>query len=219
MPGLPFQPESIHDKEETMKKRNLHGLALLSFLLILTGCAQSPQKGTTFQPPIIPDEAAASSYTIGKGDVLEIITWKEPDFSREVPVRMDGKISFPLLEDIQAAGRTTDEVREQLRSRLEQFVTHPIVSVAVKLQGSQRFYIVGQVQKPGEYPILKELTVLQALALAGGFTDWASKKEILVIRNEEGANRKMRVNYAEIEKGRKLDQNIRLQADDIIVVP
>ena len=112
-----------------------------------------------------------AAYKIGKGDVLEIITWKEPDFSREAPVRMDGMISFPLLKDIPAAGRTTFEIENEIRSRLNRYVTHPVVSVSVKSQGSKKFYIIGEVQNPGEYPFEKDLTVLQALALSGGLTE------------------------------------------------
>lgn len=201
-----------------MGNRFSFGLSILALFLLMNACAQAP-KANTIKAPLFAEEEKTPAYVIGKGDVLEIITWKEPDFSREVPVRMDGKISFPLLEDIQAAGKTTGEVQEEVRSRLEKYVTHPIVAVSVKVQGSQKFYIVGEVENPGEYPIEKDLTVLQALALAGGFTEWASKKEILVIRNEDGVNRKMMVNYEEIAKGRKLNQNIRLQADDIIVIP
>ncbi len=164
-------------------------------------------------------EESQPLYKIGKGDVLEVITWKEPDFSREVPVRMDGMISFPLLKDIQAADRTTAEIENEIRSRLKQYVTHPIVSVSVKTQGSKKFYIIGEVQEPGEYPFEKDLTVLQALALAGGFTEWASKKEVLVIRDLNGKKQNIRVNYRDIEKGYGLSQNIQLRAEDTIVVP
>jgi len=114
----------------------------------------------------------ADSYKIGSGDILDIITWKEPDFTRgEVLVRIDGKISFPLLGDVQAAGRTPYEIQKDIERGLKDYVDSPIVTVTVKAPASQKFYILGEVQKTGEYPIIKGLTVLQAFALAGGFTD------------------------------------------------
>jgi len=122
---------------------------------------------------------SADAYKIGSGDVLEIVTWKEPDFSRpEVLVRIDGKISFPLLGDVQAAGRTPMEIRREIESGLKAYVDNPIVTVTVKNPASQKFYILGEVKNTGEYPLIKGLTVLQAFAIAGGFTDWASKKEL-----------------------------------------
>ena len=112
------------------------------------------------------------AYKIGSGDILEIVTWKEPDFTREeVLVRIDGKISFPLLGDVQAAGRTPLEIGKDIEEGLKDYVESPIVTVTVKNPESQKFYILGEVQKTGEYPLIKGLTVLQAFALAGGFTE------------------------------------------------
>ena len=111
---------------------------------------------------------------------MEIVTWKEADFSRDdVLVRIDGKITFPLLNDIQAAGRTPLELKKEIESRLKDFVEGPVVTVTVKVPQSQKFYILGEIVNTGEYNLIKELRVLQAFALAGGFTEWASKKEIL----------------------------------------
>jgi polysaccharide export outer membrane protein len=165
-------------------------------------------------------KAAAGDYRIDSGDVLEIVTWKEPDFSREqVLVRLDGKISFPLLNDVQAAGLTTVELKRTIEAGLKEYVEHPVVTVSVRDPLSQRFYILGEVQRTGEYPLVKHLTVLQAFALAGGFTEWASKDEIILLRSEGGADKVYRINYKDIAKGRDLGQNIKIRADDTIIVP
>ena len=160
-----------------------------------------------------------SDYKIGSGDVLEIVTWKEPDFTKELPVRIDGKITFPLLDDIQAAGLTTLELKKKIEAGLKLYISEPIVTVAVKGAESQKFYILGEVSKTGEYPLLKNLTVLQAFALAGGFTEWASKKEIILVRYEDGKETVMRINYKNIAKGKDFTQNILIKANDTLIVP
>ena len=160
------------------------------------------------------------SYKIGSGDVLEIVTWKEPDFSREaVLVRTDGFISFPLLNDVQAAGLTPTQLKKSLEAGLKDYVSTPEVTVTIVESGSQRFYILGEVVNTGEYPLVKHLTVLQAFALAGGFTEWASKDEILVLRKENGKDVTIRVDYKEIADGQNLEQNVKIKADDTVIVP
>ena len=160
------------------------------------------------------------SYKIGSGDILEIMTWKEPDFSRnEVLVRIDGKMTFPLLDDIQAAGRTPLELKKSIEARLKDFVDNPVVTVTVINPASQKIYILGEIINTGEYDLTKNLTVLQAFALAGGFTQWASKKEIILLRHEKGKDKIIRVNYKNIIKGNDLMQNMPLQANDTIIVP
>ena len=163
---------------------------------------------------------SADSYKIGSGDVLEIITWKEPDFSRqEILVRIDGNITFPLLGDIHVAERTPLEVKKQIEKGLKDFVTNPVVTVTVINPGSQKFYILGEIANTGEYSLMKELTVLQAFALAGGFTEWASKKEIILLRNEGGKEKIIRINYKNIVKGKDFSQNVHIKANDTIIVP
>jgi polysaccharide biosynthesis/export protein len=160
------------------------------------------------------------AYKIGSGDVLEIMTWKEPDFSREeILVRIDGNITFPLLGDIQVAERTPLQVKKEIERGLKDFVANPVVTVTVITPGSQKFYILGEVVNTGEYNLIKDLTVLQAFALAGGFTEWASKKEIILLRNEDGKEKIIRVNYKNIIKGKDFSQNIHIKANDTIIVP
>jgi len=163
---------------------------------------------------------AADAYKIGSGDILEIVTWKEPDFSRgEILVRIDGKISFPLLGDVQAAGRSPLEIQKDIETGLKDYVGNPIVTVTVKNPLSQKFYILGEVKKTGEYPLIKGLTVLQAFAVAGGFTDWASKKEIILLRYENGKQKVYNVNYKKIVNDKDFSPNISIKTDDTIIVP
>lgn len=161
-----------------------------------------------------------TEYTIGTGDILEIVTWKEPDFSREeLVVRLDGKISFPLLNDIQAAGKTPADLKKSIEAGLKEYIAAPNVTVAIRNPLSKRFYILGEVVRTGEYPLAKELTVLQAFAIAGGFTEWASKKEIILFRNENGKDRVIRINYKDIIKDKDFSQNVKIKPDDTIIVP
>jgi polysaccharide biosynthesis/export protein len=163
---------------------------------------------------------SAKGYIIGSGDILEIVTWKEPDVSREeVLVRIDGYITFPLIDDIQAAGRTSLEVKQEVETLLKEYISDPIVTVTVRSPNSKKFYILGEIMLTGEYPLMKSLTVLQAFALAGGFTEWASKKEIILLRNENGKEKRTLINYKDIVKGNNLSQNVLIKADDTIIVP
>lgn len=165
-------------------------------------------------------EPPAAEYHIGVGDVLEIVTWKEPDFSRdEVLVRTDGKISFPLLNDVQASGKTPPQLKEIIEEKLKEFISTPNVTVTVRNPGSQKFYILGEVANTGEYPLIKNLTVLQAFAIAGGFTEWASKKEIILFRRENGKDRVIQINYKDIVKDKDFSQNVKIKTDDTIIVP
>jgi polysaccharide export outer membrane protein len=161
-----------------------------------------------------------ADYVIGAGDILDITTWKEAELTKpEVFVRLDGKISFPLVNDVQAAGVTTGDLKKTIEDGLKAYVSHPVVTVAVKNPSSQKFYVLGEVMKTGEYPLYKNMTVLQAFAVAGGFTQWATKDEILLMRREAGKEKIYRVNYKDITKGKESGQNLLILADDTIVVP
>ena len=174
----------------------------------------------TFSSTAMAIDTDQNYYKIGSGDVLEIITWKEEDFSREdILVRIDGMITFPLLDDIQAAGKTPLELKKDIETKLKEFLDNPVVTVNVINPLSQRFYILGEVVRTGEYQLVKKLTVLQAFALAGGFTEWASKKEIILLRIEDNKEKIIRVNYKNIIKGKDYSQNILIKADDTIIVP
>ena len=201
-----------------MKKTLLAITLIIMVTLSLAHVAYSEEENLTSK-----EETAAETddnyYKIGKGDILEIIAWKEEDFTREVFVRIDGKITFPLLDDIHADGRTTMEVKKEIETKLKEFIEDPIVTVILKSPLSQKFYILGEVLKTGEYQLAKKLTILQAFALAGGFTEWASKKEIILLRNENGIDKLIRVNYKNIIKGKDLSQNVNIKVNDTIIVP
>ena len=197
-----------------MKKVAIAILCLLFSITISVGHLFGAEKKTWSA------KANAQDYQIGAGDILEITTWKEPDFTREeVLVRLDGKLTFPLLNDVQAAGLTTLDLKGVIENGLKDYVSNPVVTVNVRQPLSKRFYILGEVQRTGEYPLVKHLTVLQAFALAGGFTEWASKDEIILLRNEDGKDKMYRIDYKDITRGKDLSQNIKLQADDTIIVP
>lgn len=194
---------------------------VMGVFALFASCSGDQRFNVKKQPiePPAKEANGKAQYKVGVGDVLEVLTWKEPDFSRDIRVRMDGKISFPLLDDIQAAGRSTADIKDEIENNLKDYINHPVVSVSIKLPESQKIYILGEVLKPGEYPLAKQLTVLQALAMCGGFTEWASKDEILVIRDEAGETTAIPVDYNDLEAGEALEQNIALKADDIIVIP
>ncbi len=164
----------------------------------------------------------SKDYKIGVGDVLKINTWKEKDLSFDaLIVRNDGKITFPLLDDIQAAGRTTMELKKTIQTKLSKFVEAPTVTVTLVNPVSQKYYILGEVKNVGEYPLIKKLTVIQAFALAKGFTEWASKDAIILFRRtggKDGQGERIKINYNDITKG-NLKKDILLKADDIIIVP
>jgi polysaccharide export outer membrane protein len=159
------------------------------------------------------------NYIIGAQDVLDISVWKEPEVSRVVPVRPDGRISLPLLNDVQAAGLTPAQLAAQITISLKKFVTDPQVTVIVSAINSQRIYILGEVTRPGAFPMLPGMTVLQGLSSAGGFTAFARTKGIYVLRTEDGKQQKYPVNYKEVISGKHPEQDILLKAGDTIVVP
>jgi polysaccharide export outer membrane protein len=163
---------------------------------------------------------SANDYRIGISDMLQITTWKEEELSmEEILVRTDGKISFPLVNDVEAAGLSPVELKRSIEAGLKEYVSNPVVTVHITSPNSQRIYVLGEVARTGEYPLVKHLTVLQAFALAGGFTEWASKDEIILLRSEGGKEKIYRIDYKDITKGKDLSQNIKLKADDTIIVP
>jgi len=203
-----------------MTKKIICPIIAAIFVLMAVGYPAAADKQESQPKTIWSARASYKDYRIGAGDILEITTWKEPDLSRdEVLVRTDGKISFPMLNDVQAADLTPLDLKAHMEEGLKNFVDSPFVTITIKNPGSQKIYILGEVRGTGEYPLIKKLTVLQAFALAGGFTEWASKKEIILLRNEDGNDKIYRINYKEITKGNDFSQNIRLKADDTIIVP
>ena len=202
-----------------MKRALIFILFLLAAITVGSGHLLAAEKKSKTKQ-IWSARDSQKDYIIGAGDILEIVTWKEEDFTREeVLVRLDGKLSFPLLNDVQAEGLTTVELKRVIEKGLKDYVSNPEVTIHVRAPLSKQFYILGEVTNTGEYPLVKHLTVLQAFALAGGFTEWASKKEIILLRNIDGRDKIYRINYKNIVKGKDLSQNIKLKPDDTIIVP
>jgi len=160
------------------------------------------------------------SYIIGADDVLAINVWKESEISRTVPVRSDGKISLPLVGEVQAGGVTPKQLESQIAKNLQNYISEPEVTVIVQEIKSQRFNILGQVSKPGSYLLINSTTVLDAIAMAGGFRDFAKQKSIYVLRTQaDGKDERLSFNYKEVIKGGSRNQNIKLQPHDTVVVP
>jgi polysaccharide export outer membrane protein len=159
------------------------------------------------------------AYLIGPEDVLDINVWKEPDVSRVVPVRPDGRISLPLINDVQAAGLSPQQLAGTVTERLRKYLNEPQVTVIVTAINSQRVFVVGEVLRAGAFPMLPGMTVLQALSSAGGFTTFADMKKIHVVRLRDGKHVELPFNYREVLKGDNPEQNIKLEPGDTIVVP
>jgi polysaccharide biosynthesis/export protein len=186
-----------------------------------TGAKSDAQKSTSSTPAATPAAPAAGEeeYKIGPQDVLQIDVWKEAELTRRVPVRPDGKISLPLLNDVQAAGLTPAQLSSVLTEGLKKFINSPQVTVTVSEINSRRVYITGEVAHAGAFPLLPNMTVLQALSSSGGFTQFAKTKAIYVLRTEDGKQVKHPFNYKDVRAGKNTDQNILLLPGDEIVVP
>ena len=160
-----------------------------------------------------------ATFIIGNDDVLAINVWKEPDISRSIPVRSDGKISLPLVGEVQAAGQTPAALEKDIASKLKNYISEPEVTVMVQQVNSQKFNILGQVVRPGAYVIANSPTVLDAIALAGGFRDFAKQKSIYVLRQGPDGETRLPFNYKDVVQGKNMSQNIKLQPRDTIIVP
>jgi polysaccharide export outer membrane protein len=213
----------------------MKGLLVILFALLLVVVsslsAQERQAQPPAQPgnePIVPgqepspiDEATPAApvdpktYIVGPEDHLQIRVWREPEVSGGVIVRPDGKITLPLIGEVQAGGRTPDQLRDEITQKLSGFLNRPEVMVAVVGIRSKKYYITGQVNRTGAFPLVVPTTVLEALSGAGGFQQWANKKSIVILRG----SRRLRFNYNDVIKGKNLDQNIYLENGDHILVP
>jgi polysaccharide export outer membrane protein len=216
-------------RTKPMRHRIMPCLTLL--LLLSAGAfAQSDSASRPPAPAAAPADKQAgekppaahsdSSYVIGANDVLGINVWKEPDITRSVPVRSDGKISLPLVGELQAAGQTPRQLEQEITKRLQSYISEPEVTVMVTDSKSQKVNILGMVARPGAYLLTSSTTLLDAIAMAGGFKDFAKQKSIYVLRQSaDGTEKRIPFNYKDVIKGKNADQNISLQAGDTVVVP
>lgn len=208
------------------------GIALLGCALVARSQTDSisvnkladgrPAAGSERTNSIVPTtgNTVSEEFVIGTGDVLAINVWKETEVSRVVPVRSDGRISLPLVGEIQAGGRTPKQLETEISAKLKDYVSEPEVTVIVQEIKSQKFNVLGMVMKPGSYVLTNPTTILDAIAMAGGFRDFAKQKDIYVLRRSvDGNQARLPFNYKDVVKGHKSTQNIALQSNDTIVVP
>src|SRR3989304_2025343 len=183
-------------------------LALISLTANMAS-AQEPVSGSV----------NTAGYSIGPEDVLEISVWKEEGLQSEVLVRPDGKISFPLVGDIQAEGKTPEQLRHEIAGWLRKYIPDPVVTVLVKKVAAYKIYVLGKINKPGQYTVGIYLDVMQALALAGGLNAYAAENDIRILRRQGDKEIVIPFEYSEVKKGRNLGQNIILKTGDVVVVP
>lgn len=190
-------------------------LALILAAHISAACSEpSKAKATAAAPP------ATEEYTIGPDDLLVVNVWKEPEISRNVVVRPDGKISLPLVGDLRASGRTPVQLQDDIKGQLSTYLASPEVTVILQEARSQKFNILGEVEHPGSYALSRSMTVLDAIAIAGGLRDFAKSRKIYVLRiNGDGSRARLQFNYKEVIKGHSLLQNLELRPRDTVVIP
>lgn len=190
---------------------------ILSFAFALPAFAQ--QAPAAASPTEYAGQAPRDAYMIGPEDVLEISVWKEEGLKKEILVRPDGGISFPLVGDLRAAGKSAAQLEREIAARLQKYIPDPVVSVAVLKINSNKVYVIGKVNKPGEYPTGRYVDVLQALSMAGGLTPFAAENSIKILRKEDGKDIVFPFEYGKVQGGRALEQNIQLKSGDTVVVP
>ena len=196
----------------------------IALFLSLTACNSVPA-GSTTGPAAPPDKPATEvapsidSYVIQPGDMLDISVWKEKDLEKELMVRPDGGLNFPLIGDIIASGKTIAQLQKELTTKLTKYVPDPVLTISIKQSLGNKIYIVGKVNKPGDYIAIRNIDVMQALSMAGGPTPYASVNKIKILRRMNGEQKVFLFKYSHVEKGEDLEQNIVLQGGDIVVVP
>ena len=194
---------------------------VLLFILLITqvlGCASiRPNAAKAYAESESPSTSAF--YQVGPEDVLDITVWKEDGLKKEVLVRPDGGISFPLIGEVQAVGKTTGELQQEITQRLSKYIPRPSVNVALLKTASYKIYVMGRVNRPGEFTLGRRIDVLQALSMAGGLTPFAAASDIRVIRKTNGKDVSYRFDYNAAQKGQDLSKNIELKSGDTVVVP
>lgn len=191
---------------------------ILVLLMAATGSVQAESRPTVLPVPTV--IAVDADYIIGKEDVISVQVWKEPELTRLVAVRSDGKISLPLVGDVQAAGLTPSQLTAELTKSLNRFMISAVVSVGVQEARSQRFTILGEVARPGNYPLIKPMTVLDALAIAGGFRDFAKTNRMFILRTApDGARSRIPLRYKSVVTDKQPNDNLELQARDTLIIP
>jgi polysaccharide export outer membrane protein len=188
----------------------------------LSAAAAVQAQGTPAKPANAPPAAAAhepTAYRIGAGDVIQLFVWKEPELTRELAVRIDGKVTIPLLGDVTAAGRTGAELAEDVSTQLKRYLAAPQVTIGISQAYGARIFVLGQVQRPGEFPLRGRTTLIQALAMAGGFKEFAKTSDIVIVRQDDSGETFLRADYKKLESARDASQNLTLLSGDTVLVP
>jgi polysaccharide export outer membrane protein len=203
--------------------------SLIAIAIAAPAFAQTAKPSTSAQsaPPVAAAAAAPRAtdpvippgYVIGPDDLLSIVFWKDKEMSADAQVRPDGRIALPLINEVQAAGLTPDQLREQITEESKKFMEDASVTVVVRQINSRKVFITGEINKPGTYPLTTPTTVIQLIAMAGGLREYADAKKIIIMRTENGKPRRMPFNYKSIIEGKNLQQNIELKPGDTVVVP
>lgn len=205
-----------------MTNRSRLALGFLSSLLVVVACSSAlaaPQAPGGLLASPQPAADVPPDFVIGPEDVLGIIFWREPEISGDVTVRPDGRITLPVIGEMQAAGLQPEELQERILSASTKYLTDPNVAVVVRTINSRRIFVTGRVQTPGAHLLKGPVNVLQAIALAGGLTEYANSKNVMVLRVTNGRTQTFKFNYKDVSKGKNLEQNIQLLPGDTVVVP
>jgi polysaccharide export outer membrane protein len=194
-------------------------VAVLAISMLTLVAAQQPAAKPANGKVLAATAALPEGYVIGAEDVLNVVFWRDKEMSAEVVVRPDGKISLPLINDVQAAGLTPEQLRQQLEKAASKYVAEPNAAVVVKTINSRKAYITGNVIKPGGYPLADGMTVLQLIAVAGGLQEYADSKNIVLMRKEGGRDVSLKFNYKDVVRHKKVEQNVFLLPGDTVIVP
>jgi polysaccharide biosynthesis/export protein len=202
---------------DPLRSRQVIWLFLGLALVLALGCA--PRMSSLAEAQAAAAQVVEETYQLGPEDVIEISVWKEPDLTKQLAVRPDGKISYPLIGEVQAAGKTVTQLREEISKRLEKFVTDAQVTVMLLKAQYYKIYVMGKVNKPGEFVVGRPANVMQALAMAGGLTPFASPTRIFILRRVGGKEQTLPFDYKSVSRGEFLEQNVTLLPGDVVVVP
>lgn len=194
-------------------------LGLSTFLLALLATSTSITLFAAEKSAVVTNVSALPDYAIQPGDVLAISVWKEEGLQDAVLVRPDGRMSFPLVGDLTAAGQTVEQLRKVIIERLTKYIPDPVVTVGIKELAGNKIYVIGKVNRPGDFVVTRYVDVMQALSMAGGTNAFAAVNDIKVLHRENGEQRAIPFRYSDVESGKRLGQNIILQGGDIVVVP
>lgn len=210
-PGIPNLTRGVQMSRNQYSTRTFVSLAILFSVVLLAPVRPIPAQDAP--------QSTGDEFRIGVSDVLTVSVWKNPDLSAQVPVRPDGKIALPLVGEVHAADMTPDELRQELNTQFASFVTAPTISVVVNEINSMKVFIVGEVRSPGSYDIIEPTRLMQALAMAGGLSEYADKSDILILRQQGSVENRIIVSVKGITNGKKMEDNILLEPGDTIVVP